>query len=164
MKKHFLIEIVKIKFRFSNVFKLQIELLSWPNILTSWQLKFKYSFLWKVSLCLSSFCSYLQICVLCQFFFFFLMCFLQFLIYCSFSPEVSAINLFCVHVGGKKQFSKCFQTCSFSDSEKWIYKFPKGVSLGKKTEDFLNYYLAFCCLSCRKLLFSYGKLQEWLNI
>lgn len=105
MKKHFLIEIVKMKCRFSNLFKLQMGHLSSSNILTYWQLKFKYSFPWKTSWCLSSFCSYLQISVLCQICCF-LMCYLQFLIYCSFPPEVSAINLFRVRVGGKKSSSQ----------------------------------------------------------
>lgn len=138
------------KFNFSNKFKLQIELLRWLSILASFQLKFKYSFSWKISLCSNSFHSYPQISVLCQIYWV-LMCYLQFLIYCSFSPEVSVINVFCICIGkNPMQFSLFFQTCSFYDSEKWIYRFPKEASLGKKTEDFFKLLFCFLLLVLQK--------------
>lgn len=86
MVKHFLIEIVNMKFYLSHMFKLQIELLRWLNILVSFQLKFKYSFSWKISLCLNSLHSYPQISVPCQICWV-LIFYLQFLIYCSFPPR-----------------------------------------------------------------------------
>lgn len=89
------------------------------------------------------------------------MCYLQFLIYCSSSPEVSVITLSLVYVlgggGGNAVLHMLPNMLIF-----WFWKVNLQISKGgisrKENERFfLNY---FCCASCRKLLFSYGTLQE----
>lgn len=105
--------------------------------MVSCPLKFKYSFSWKISLCLRSFHSYLQVwvfarfvgvwCVICGSWY--AVAFpLRFLL---------LICLFCLCVRGKKKAVLHMLLNMFIFwCWKVKYRFPKAVCLGKKTEDF----------------------------